>query len=160
MDMANSKIVYLNLIDAEAFENVTGFPPTSTPVTAETYASMGLPFFHLWRDELKAPGVAGQWERLMGLEDAGVNQVSPLSGVRRSSAKVPPILKSGAWERLDKDDAGEDEEKNADGDEDEQGIKGQADAPTKRSEFPLVLLDPDDTFGPIESLDDEPYFDE
>ncbi|KAK7429489.1 hypothetical protein QQZ08_004082 [Neonectria magnoliae] len=161
-DMANSKIVHLHLIDAEAFEKVTDFPPPSTPITDETYASMGLPFLYLWRDELKAPGVAGQWEQLMGLKDTGVNQVFLVNGIRRNSAKVPPmgLLKSGAWGRLDEDDAGEDEEKDADGDEDKQGIKGQADAPTKRFEFPLVLLDPDDTFGLIESLEDEPYFNE
>lgn len=160
--MANSKIVHLHLIDAETFANVTGLLPPSTPITAETYASMGLPFFHLWRDESKALGVVGEWEQLMGLEDTGVNQVAPVSGVRNSSAKVPQmgLLKSGAWGRLDEDDASEDEEKDANGDEDEQVTKGLNDAPTKRFEFPLALLDPDDTFGPIESPEDESYLNE
>lgn len=151
--MANSKIIHLHLIDAETCKNVTGLPPPSTPITAETYASMGLPFFHLWRDESKTLGVAGQWEKLMGLEDTRVSQVAPVSGMRHGRANVPQmgLLKSGAWGRLDEDHDVEDEEEDANGDEDEQVTKGPSDTPTKRFDFPLVLLDPDDTFGPIES---------
>lgn len=123
---------------------------------------MGLPFFHLWRDESKALGVAGQWEKLMGLEDTRVGQVAPVSGVRHSRAKVPQmgLLKSGAWGRLDEDHDVEDEEEDAKGDEDERVTKGLSDGLTKRFEFPLVLLDPDDTFGPIESPEDESYLNE
>ncbi|KAI5459563.1 hypothetical protein BGZ63DRAFT_254666 [Mariannaea sp. PMI_226] len=152
-DMANSKIIHLHLIDAETFANVTGLPPPSSPITAETYSSMGLPFFHLWRDESKAPGIAGQWDQLMGLEDSASGRVAP--GPSRSKLPQMGWLKSGAWGKLEEDivDEGED----TDGNEDVQQLAEDTGAVSgKRFEFPLVLLDPDDTFSHIKNPAEDP----
>ncbi|KAM6506535.1 hypothetical protein FSOLCH5_013510 [Fusarium solani] len=153
--MANSKVIHLHLIDSQTFQNVTGLQPPSTPITAETYAAMALPFFSSWRDEAAAPGVAGRWDDLLGLEGS---HAAPVGGMRRDGRGLPRmgLLKSGAWGRLDEDEV-DDGEADDFSDEEEQRMD-DADGPSgRRFDFPLVVLDPDDTFGSIENPEDEVY---
>src|SRR4051812_45429591 len=60
-DVANSKILNVQLIDSRAFRLVTGKDPPETPITPNTYKELGLPFYQLPRKEGKGPDVAGQW---------------------------------------------------------------------------------------------------
>ena len=43
-DAASSKILNVQIIDFRTFKLVTGLPPPPTPITADMYAQMGLPF--------------------------------------------------------------------------------------------------------------------
>ncbi|KAF2246981.1 hypothetical protein BU26DRAFT_567307 [Trematosphaeria pertusa] len=69
-DVANSKLLNIQIVDATTFRTVTGLNPPETPISAQTYQEIGLPFFKLWRDELSADGVAGQWDSITGVADA------------------------------------------------------------------------------------------
>ncbi|OAL23721.1 hypothetical protein AYO20_10926 [Fonsecaea nubica] len=42
----------VQILNASAFESVTGLPPPETPITMETYAELGLPFFKLYEEDL------------------------------------------------------------------------------------------------------------
>lgn len=46
-DSDNTAIFNLQLLNATVFQRVTGMAPPPSPVTAETYAAAGLPFFSI-----------------------------------------------------------------------------------------------------------------
>jgi hypothetical protein len=46
-DTDNTAIFNLQLLNATVFQRVTGMAPPPSPVTAETYAAAGLPFFSI-----------------------------------------------------------------------------------------------------------------
>ncbi|KIY01351.1 uncharacterized protein Z520_02903 [Fonsecaea multimorphosa CBS 102226] len=46
----------VQILNASAFEEVTGFPALKTPVTMETYAELGLPFFKLYEEPSNVHG--------------------------------------------------------------------------------------------------------
>jgi hypothetical protein len=49
---------------------VTGHKPPSTPVTADIYKNLGLPFYKLWREESEEnEGVAGDWSEILGAKE-------------------------------------------------------------------------------------------
>ena len=58
-DSTHGTIFNVQIIDAEVFRNVTGLPPPPSPITAETYAEHGYPYFKIW-DE-KPSGVKGNF---------------------------------------------------------------------------------------------------
>ena len=68
-DVANSKILNVQIIDSTTFRSLTGLNPPRTPINAQMYKQMGLPFYSLWRDEGKEDGVAGAWGGLRGVAE-------------------------------------------------------------------------------------------
>jgi len=110
---------------------------------------MGLPFFKLWRDEAEEEdGVAGTWGSIVGVAEAA----SRNAGRGRRSKKAPPaqparfgLLKSGAWGQLP---AGGPSVGESHGDG-EEGFREPS------FDFPLVLLDVDDTLPPFVSVAEE-----
>ena len=145
-DVANSKILSVQIIDSTTFKSLTGLNPPPTPVNARMYKRLGLPFYSLWRDEGKEDGVAGAWGGL-----AGVAEVTSKNrkGKQEHTAPVSEgsgkwgLLKTGAWGRLGSE---EENVERTGGDETESGSKEQS------FEFPIVLLDVDDTIPRFRSV--------
>ena len=145
-DVANSKILNVQIIDSTTFRSLTGLNPPQTPINAQMYKRLGLPFYSLWRDEGKEDGVAGTWGDL-----AGVAEVASKGRKRKQEHTTPVsegsgkwgLLKTGAWGLLGKEE--EDVERTG-GDETESGAKERS------FEFPIVLLDVDDTLPRFRSV--------
>ncbi|KAF2188394.1 hypothetical protein K469DRAFT_661153 [Zopfia rhizophila CBS 207.26] len=147
-DVANSKMLNIQIVDATTFRTVTGLSPPETPLSAQTYQDMGLPFFKLWRDELAADGVAGQWGSITGVADV----VAVNAKVRQGSMDRDDgygkwgKLRSGVWGRLDQESSGNFED--TEGSEE----AGEGGCEESHFEFPVVLLDADDTLPPFRSV--------
>jgi hypothetical protein len=58
-DVSSSILLNIQILDSEAFTEVTGLPPLDTPIDAETYARHGYPFFEIWGEE--KTGIVGQF---------------------------------------------------------------------------------------------------
>ena len=56
-DSDNTAMFNIQLLSANVFEQVTGFAPPPSPVTAETYAAASLPFYEIKGEE--GQGVKG-----------------------------------------------------------------------------------------------------
>jgi hypothetical protein len=103
-DVASSKVLNVQILDAASFRLVTGLPPPPTPVSAETYAEHGLPFYRMWRDEAKEAGVAGRWADPMGVaavenlkaKSGGGGIGSAWTGTAGTDEK-PQLLETKAW---------------------------------------------------------------
>ena len=135
-DVANSKIINIQLIDARTFRKVIGLPLSSMPITAEMYAEAGLSFFELWQDEVKEAGLAGQWGELMGVEEVLRLNMLKSKDITVSCHDKPTnqrwgLISIGAWDRID-------------GSEEEGVNEEYAAAVGTKFNFPLVLLDSDD----------------
>ncbi|KIV87468.1 hypothetical protein PV11_03011 [Exophiala sideris] len=68
------------LLDAASFEAVTGVPAPETPITMETYANLGLPFFKLHEEQ---SDVHGSFEQ--------VKSVGEIEGTQEQTVNVPVI---------------------------------------------------------------------
>lgn len=146
-DVANSKMLNIQIVDATTFRAVTGLSPPETPISAQTYQDMGLTFFKLWRDELAADGVAGEWGSIMGVSNvAAVNAKVRQGGKYRDDVYGKwGKLRSGVWGRLDQESSGNFDD--AEGSE-----AGEGGCEESHLEFPVVLLDVDDTLPPFRSV--------
>jgi hypothetical protein len=130
-DVASSKILNIQLLDARSFQAVTGLPPPETPVTAEAYAKLGLPFYQLKGSDGKGgEGPAGDWDGLVGVAEA----VGHKMGVEEDGC-MWGLQKSGAWGRVGKTDG-----------------EGGAPVGERNFENPLVLLDMDGTVPEFKSV--------
>jgi hypothetical protein len=58
-DTANSKLLSIHILNSADFEEVTGMLPPETPVTADVYAKLGLPFYELYTEKPKPSKVGG-----------------------------------------------------------------------------------------------------
>ncbi|KAK0612792.1 hypothetical protein B0T17DRAFT_583367 [Bombardia bombarda] len=183
-DVANAKFLSIQIIDSTTFRLVTGLHPPETPVTAAMYKQLGLPFFQLWRDEAsKGKGVAGAaWDDLniMGVAEVAAKNKASASAVGNSMTgeavrdvkgqQQPPaarfgLFKSGAWGQLPAGVESESEEDAGSGVEGLQEIQGGEDEAGEEErgfkesgggfEFPLVMLDVDDTLPQFESVVDD-----
>lgn len=145
-DVANSKILNVQIIDSTTFRSLTGVDPPRTPINAQMYKQMGLPFYSLWRDEGKEDGVAGAWGGLVGVAEAASKsrkhkqeRTTPVS----EGLKEWGLLNTGAWGLL------ESEEKTNEG---EGGVGAGRGFKEQSFEFPIVLLDVDDTLPKFRSV--------
>ncbi|KAK3167766.1 hypothetical protein OEA41_010895 [Lepraria neglecta] len=144
-DVANSKILNVQIIDSTTFRSLTGLNSPRTPINAQMYKQMGLPFYSLWRDEGKEDGVASAWGGLVG-----VAEVASKSRKRKQEHTTPVsegseewgLLNTGAWGLL----GSEEENTEGGGVGAERGFKEQS------FEFPIVLLDVDDTLPKFRSV--------
>jgi hypothetical protein len=149
-DLTSSKILNVQIVDSTTFNAVTGLRAPETPITARTYNQMGLPFFKLWRDELAADGTAGEWDSIMGVSHiAAANtrrQGQSFHDSPTDSGERWGMLSSGVWGRLDQDSSESSSHTEGSGGTKECGIE------EPHLNFPLVLLDVDDTLPPFRSV--------
>ncbi|KIW82329.1 hypothetical protein Z517_05356 [Fonsecaea pedrosoi CBS 271.37] len=71
----------VQILNANAFESVTGLPRPETPITMETYAELGLPFFKLYEEDLGDVVVHGPLDK--------VKSIGEMDGVEDPSFAVP-----------------------------------------------------------------------
>jgi hypothetical protein len=153
-DVANSKILNVQILDSTAFRLVTGLNPPETPISTQTYKEMGLPFYRLWRDEGKEDGVAGVWGDLMGVaEVASKNGKDKQNAVTLGSVGSGKwgLQKTGAWGLIGREEA------SAKG---EGGEGGEGGFKETSFDFPIVLLDVDDTLPRFRSAAEPEELDE
>jgi hypothetical protein len=141
-DTNSSRIVNLQLLDARTFRLVTGHAPPETPVTADLYAQMGLNFFRQWRDEhLAVNNVSGDWSYLVGAAQVAMRNAKKGKGsVSADTIEHEEgwgLLETGAWGLLKSGD----------------GVRQSA--VDKDFEYPLVMLDVDDTVPKFTSVAEE-----
>lgn len=142
--------------DARTFGLLTGLDPPETPVTPHVYKEFGLPFFQL-SDGNKATGVAGKWGEIKGAKAVAAVNFAAKGGSSTQKAKGKAILLdqsheagdptqapsgagsglwisiiSGVWEKLGGDSVGAHKDPSFD--------------------FPLVLMDVDDSFPKFKSV--------
>ena len=127
-DVANAKLLNVQILDSAAFGLVTGVAPPNAPMSAGRYKEMGAVFFQLQQEEDKERGVAGDWAPLVGVAE----------GSTRDSRRDGENL---ALQESD-------DEVQSEVDEHEEGSLY----------FPVVLLDVDDTIprfrGAVDDFDD------
>jgi hypothetical protein len=146
-DVENSRIINIQLLDARSFTVVTGLPPPSTPITAETYAEYGFPFFQVWRDEALGAGVAGNWGRIRGA--AEITAMNARKGRHTSSSETESaaeetrwgLLENGAWGRL-----------NSEGPNETSASTDTTGFSERKFDFPVVLLHVDGTTPKFKSV--------
>jgi len=107
---------------------VTGHNPPSTPVTAEMYKNLGFPFYKLWGEEPKNAGVAGSWGSIVGAKE--VASVNAKGGVSSSALKSVGKVK-------------------------EPEVEQQHEFEDRSFDFPVKLIDVDDTIAEFRSVVDE-----
>ncbi|KAH8674098.1 hypothetical protein BX600DRAFT_509296 [Xylariales sp. PMI_506] len=61
-DIESAILLNIQILDAEAFSEVTGLPPPPTPISAATYASYDYPFFEIWGEE--KTGIKGDFSEV------------------------------------------------------------------------------------------------
>jgi hypothetical protein len=67
-DVASSKLLHIQLLNSTVFEEATGLAAPPTPIDANPYKEMGLPFYDFYR-ETPASTVAGEFEGLKMLDE-------------------------------------------------------------------------------------------
>jgi hypothetical protein len=144
-DVANSKILNVQLIDSRTFRLVTGMDAPPTPITPDTYMQMGLPFYKLWREDSAKDSVAGKWSPVNGaMAVASANMKGSWKEVSKKSEpqkKDDYVSKSGPREEIDKGKGIDD------------SSESEREAFRERSfDFPIVLLDVDDTIPKFKSI--------
>ncbi len=150
-DMANSKIVNVQLIDSRTFRLVTGMPPPKTPITPDTYERMGLPFYRLWREDGEAEGIVSAWASVKSaMAVASGNLMSSLNMESKMGQGGSALAKIGDWwptpsAPYPKSSQG------GDGDH----SSGTGDFVESSFDFPIVLLDVDDTLPKFVSVVEE-----
>jgi hypothetical protein len=148
-DVANSKILNVQLIDSRTFRIVTGMDPPATPITPDTYKQMGLPFYQLWQDESKASGVAGKWGAVNGaMAVASANMKSTWTNSIGGSEveETTPHGETGGSEVLEPAFSKKGKQKAK-----LSGV-GMEDFKEPSFDFPIVLLDVDDTVPKFKSV--------
>lgn len=145
-DVANSKILNIQIVDSHTFQLVTGLNPPASPITADMYHRLGLPFFRAWRDEAKGPGVtAPPWSA--GIKGVAETAVANMTDVLRWQDARHLGNESDMDGEADEEEWNSDDEQLGDGEiEDANGGQfcetGEKDV---HLDFPVVLLDVDDT---------------
>jgi len=105
---------------------VTGKNPPSTPVTAEMYKILGFPFYKLWENEVM--GVAGEWGKILGAKE--VASLNAKGGVDMNAVSDG---EKGKGKEVIREEEFED----------------------RSFDFPVSLLDVDDTIPEFRSVADQ-----
>jgi ubiquitin len=66
-DPENGTIFNVQILNSAVFESITGNPPPSTPITAQTYANHGYPYYDIY-DE-KPSGIKGDFSGVKSVAD-------------------------------------------------------------------------------------------
>ncbi|KLU90642.1 hypothetical protein MAPG_10494 [Magnaporthiopsis poae ATCC 64411] len=179
-DVANSRILNVQLLDSRSFRAVTGLPPPDTPISAATYSSMGLPFYRLWgaeMDEMNAGrgrqgaggwadassssivgAVAAQRQKAYGGRKHMPGRCSPDSSVLEPSpGEEWGLLKTGAWGKKVLDRGGA-QEYHAKGNwEESRSVASSSQAVERDIGFKIELLAVDDTVPEFKAVKDEEW---
>jgi hypothetical protein len=144
-DVASSKILNVQLVDSRTFRLVTGLEPPATPVTADTYKKMGLPFYHLFREDGKLDGVAGSWGEIVGTKKVASQNMKlnkkPRFGHSGGGSKSSSARGWAVSKYLGQAEAGAEDEEEA-----EEAVQDNS------FDFPVILLDVDDTIPKFKSV--------
>lgn len=185
-DVDSSRLLGIQLLDARTFRQVTGLPAPETPVTAETYAALGLPFFQLMGKDGKkmggkgSGGVAGEWSGLMGVNEAVGKAAGLADPKKKGKWKGKEKEKRRVLEPAEEDSGVESVEEGewgllktgawgrvdlyggtkTDSPGDNNEVEGDGEQyGERRFDHPIVLLDVDDTVPKFESVvKDEDFY--
>jgi hypothetical protein len=134
----------VQLLDTRSFRLVIGHAPPETPITADIYAQIGLKFFKLWNDKYRAiNSVSGDWGNIVGAAEVAKRNAKKGKGLSSSSAMTGSkeeweLLETGAWGPMKRGSA----------------VRQRA-AADKDFEYPLVMLNVDDTVPKFRSVVEE-----
>ena len=89
--------IYFNvqILNSEIFRSVTGLAPPRSPITAKTYADLGLPYYEIWRE---TSSIKGDFE--------GIKSVKAIDKAKAAQAKKGSLKATGS-------EGAEEEERNA-----------------------------------------------
>lgn len=130
----------VQILNSDMFQQITGKPPPSTPVSAKTYRDHGLPFFKIYGEKST---IKGDFDGIKSVKELDKRKNENGKGGNEGDGAPKPIKKAkGSSVGADEDDAEDD------ADEGEQPL-----------ENPIVLLKPDGSamgkFVPVSELMDE-----
>ena len=155
----------VQILNSDMFQQVTGKPPPSTPMSAKTYRDHGLPFFKIYGEKSTIKGDFNGIKSVKQLDEVknknGKREheeddaPKPSKKAENSSVEADEdVAEDGADEDgadeddADEDDADEDDSDEDDSDEDEQPL-----------ENPIILLNADGSpmgkFVPVSEIMDE-----
>lgn len=92
-DVQNAGRLFVHIVNSELYREITGEAPPPSPITAQTYAAKGYPWFQLWDAEMKdiAPS-----EKLAGLKTvAQMDQKHGFSGQQDDSPVFEKTVPAG-----------------------------------------------------------------
>ncbi|KAL6408503.1 uncharacterized protein AUP68_08360 [Ilyonectria robusta] len=158
-DVANSKILNVQLIESRTFRLVTSLDPPKTPITSEIYHELGLPLYQLPRKGNEESKIAGQWGELQGAKEIStqnfraITESSPTDtkdehgrvegGPTVGETENWGLLPSGTWGNKGKE-------------REHASLPGDSSTFTDPSfNFPLELLDADDSIPKFKSVVEE-----
>src|SRR5207237_1358657 len=79
-DVASTKLLSIQLINSSMFEKITGFPAPPTPIDADMYKNMGLPFFQLYREKpVSSVSRSGAFDKIKTLSQFDAEQEDELT---------------------------------------------------------------------------------
>lgn len=142
----------MQIVDARTFQGITGLNPPPTPITAETYAKYGYPFFQFADAGQNPEAAAGQWGAIKGVAETAEQQLQQKKHAKGETevSKSPTgrwgLLRSGAWGQLDKQGP------KANVDDDGDDGAGPAVRGEQSFDFPVVMLDIDDSLPKFKSV--------
>lgn len=61
----------VQILNSDVFESITGLEPPPSPITAQTYAELGLPFFTI---EDKASGISGAFDKVQSVAEVNAQE--------------------------------------------------------------------------------------
>ena len=152
----------VQILNSDMFQQITGKPPPSTPISAKTYRNHGLPFFKIYGEKSTIKGDFDDIKSVKQLdkiknqngkrEHKGDSAPKPNKKAENSSVEADEdVADDGVEDDADEDDAddsAEDDADDDDADEDEQPL-----------ETPIILLNPDGSamgnFVPVSEIMDE-----
>jgi hypothetical protein len=168
-DVANSKILNIQLIDARTFKLVTNMDPPETPITPNTYKELGLPFYQLQREHGAHQGVAGKWTPMQGAKSVAAAILDSTTKVQSQGgsgvwAQGSTSGETGNWGLLSSGAWGDLNDENPVTPEDGSELEEEDNAFRDPSfNFPIILLDVDESIPRFKSIleeEDEDWNDE
>lgn len=84
----------VQILNSELFRSVTGLAPPKSPISAKTYADLGLPYYEIWEE---TSSVKGDFE--------GIKSVKAMDKVKAAQAKNESLtaMESGEAEEEEED---------------------------------------------------------
>lgn len=93
-DLAEAREAQVRICDALQWADITGELPPTEPVTTETYARYGLPWFDYYRDDMKALEATGRLASLKSVQ-ALADKAVDLNVPDEDSVEAQPVIQLG-----------------------------------------------------------------
>ena len=100
-DRQATVFVNVQILNSERFRSVTGLAPPKSPISAKTYADLGLPYYKIWKEETSS--VKGDFKR--------IKSVKAIDKVKAVLAKNGYRNAMGSW-GAEEEEEEEEEERN------------------------------------------------